>query len=422
MAGYKINHTFNSSVLDVFKTFNGSGPSSVLFEKNRYSVPTAAFLNALYAHGADLDDGNKISAGHIGTHVISAVFALAESLNSTWKDVIPAIIIGYEFFNRIGASAQPCLYNKGFHSTGVIGGIASAAACAKLIGLDKKQMYNAISLAALQANGLIIIDESGQACKPINPANAARIGIESTLLSAQNIDAPQYPLESNKGWFHAFAEEINTDVIFKDLGTKFTINSSYLKLYPTCRHTHACIEAVCEIRNDILTEINQSSTYISKILVYAYPSAIRSAGTIINPRNAQEAKFSIAYAISIAFQKGRFSLVDLEPSHAPIKTKELAEKVKLISDPSMENRELGTRGVKVQVLLANGTIFEKKINTPRGEGNAPLSWIDIENKMIMCAESLLSEVTAKKLVLFCKNIRNTQQFSYPINILSSIEF
>ena len=32
-----------------------------------------AFLNALYAHGADLDDGNSKSAGHIGASVISAV-------------------------------------------------------------------------------------------------------------------------------------------------------------------------------------------------------------------------------------------------------------------------------------------------------------------------------------------------------------
>lgn len=42
-------------------------------------MTNAAFMNAVYAHGADMDDGNRKSAGHIGAHVISSVLRWVRS-------------------------------------------------------------------------------------------------------------------------------------------------------------------------------------------------------------------------------------------------------------------------------------------------------------------------------------------------------
>ena len=103
-----------------------------------------------------------------------------------------------KFFNRIAGAAQPGLYNRGFHSTGIAGAMACGAACAKLMGLDRCGVYNSVSLAAIQSSGLIIIDESGQRCKPINPANAARIGVLSALMAERGLLSSQNPLESQK--------------------------------------------------------------------------------------------------------------------------------------------------------------------------------------------------------------------------------
>lgn len=417
LAGYKLNQSFNSAVLNVFRGLEGKCQSSVLFEKNKYPAPTAAFVNAVYSHGADLDDGNRISAGHIGTHVISSVFALAESQNSSWKDVIMAINVGYEFFNRIGGAAQPALYNKGFHSTGVAGTLASAAACAKLLGLDKKGIYNGVSIAAIQSGGLIIIDESGQGCKPINPANAARAGMISALLAAQGVEGPRNPLESKKGWFHAFSDERNTDLITEGLGTTFTINESYLKIYPTCRHTHSCMEAALELRKKLLDANSLNPEMIKEIQVYTYPSAIKSAGAITIPNSAEEAKFSMAFAFAVALFKGGFGLKDLDPSTAPAEVSELARLVHLAPDPSMENREKGIRGARVEIFLQNGLSFEKTILTPKGEGKDSLTWEDLEKKMLSCGQSLTQPCRSQRLFDACKNMDEDAPFSYLASIL-----
>ncbi len=404
LAGYRINKTFNNAVLNIIKTQAGVEEAGILFEKEKYPVTEAAYMNAVYAHGADMDDGNRNSAGHIGAHVISAVFALAEKLKSEWKDVILSINIGYEFFNRIVGAAQPDLYNKGFHSTGIGGAIACAAACAKLLHLERDEIYSSVSLAAVQSSGLIIIDESGQGCKPVNAANAARCGIMSALISAGKIRAPKKPLESNKGWFHAFAGKVNQDYLVNGLGNGFTISQSYLKLYPTCRHTHCCIDAAILIREQLMRQyINFDFSQITMIKIYIYPSAIRSAGNIQWPNTSEEAKFSICYDVAVALYKGCFKLSDLEP-YSDNLIEELSRKVLLFPDISKEDRNKGIRGCTMQVILKDGMEYLNTVEVPKGEGAYALGWEDISAKLEDCAMGTDIQKNVDYIIDKCKKM------------------
>lgn len=134
LAGYRINRSFNAAARYMLDCEASGGASAVLLDRRRYPAADAAFLNAVYAHGADMDDGNRKAAGHIAAHVMSAVFSLADTLEVSWGEVFAAIHVGYEFFNRIAGAAMPGLYNKGFHSTGVAGAVACDAACMMHMG------------------------------------------------------------------------------------------------------------------------------------------------------------------------------------------------------------------------------------------------------------------------------------------------
>lgn len=409
-AGYRVNRQFNKVTMDLIREEGGEPQASVLLEEKKYPVGNAAFMNAAYAHGADMDDGNRKSAGHIGTHVISAVFALSEKRAAAWNGVIAAINVGYEFFNRIAGAAQPGLYNKGFHSTGVAGAMACGAACAKLIGLGADGIYNAVSLAAIQSSGLIIIDESGQGCKPINPANAARTGVLSALMAEKGLVSSRNPLESKKGWFQAFADVIDEKTLLDGLGKEFTICESYLKLYPTCRHTHSCIDAALGIRRQIFDKGYSRFVDIERINVFIYPSAIKSAGSIRRPKTSDEAKFSIHYATALAFCRGGFGLEDLLPEDTDEQVDYLIERIALIADSSMENREKGIRGARVRVAMRDGTVFEEAVPIPKGEGNGSLTWMDLQKKMMDCSRNMIVEDMARLFVENCKNINANDKF------------
>ena len=403
-AGMKINSAFNRSVLRVTESEFRGADAAPLLGSTLMTEGGAAFINALYAHGADMDDGNRLAMGHIGAHVISAVFAVAESVTrrsgttKSGKELIVAINAGYEIFNRVAAAAQPGLVKRGFHSTGTAGAIACAAAVAKLLGLSGQRVYDAISLSALQASGLIIIAESGQACKPLNPANAAKTGVFSARLAEEGVKAPLYPLESEKGWLHAMTDSPDLRMITDGLGERFTVLESYLKPYPSCRHTHCAIDAARELRQELIGRYgNLSSDMIRHIHVHIYENAIRVSGQITVPKTDDDTKFSIHYALAKTLENGSFGLEDLRVDSLTAETAALIEKIALIPSPEMEQRNKGIRGAKLSVALRSGDIFTKTVLIPLGDAANPLNMQEMQAKLAACSEGMTDEKQRKKL-------------------------
>lgn len=383
-AGIRVNRGFNDAMLPIICNMGGRGEASVFGQEDRLPAENAAFMNAIYAHGADMDDGNRKAMGHVAAHVMSAVFALAESLgDKTWEEVVTAILVGYEVYNRLAAMAQPGLVHRGFHSTGTAGTVACGAACGKLMGLDSDGIYNALGIASIQASGLLIITESGQACKPLNPANAAKTGILSAKLAAAGINGPERPLESKKGWLHAMTDAVHYDML-DDLGEVFTICESYLKPYPSCRHTHCGIEAAISIREALFNQ-GIGINAIRALRLYTYENAIRIAGQPGIPATPDQAKFSIRYCLANAMVTGHFNLEDLEKETTEDVIRML-DRIELIADPAMEDTRAGIRGAKLAVQLADDRIIERTVLLPKGDAANPFVWEDLEQKLAGCMQ------------------------------------
>lgn len=418
-AGHKVNVTFNRAFGRIFEDMGGKEEATALFAPMKMPAANAAFMNAVHAHGADMDDGNRKAMGHVGAHVISAVFALAETLEVAWKDVIVAVNVGFEVYNRVAAAAQPGLVHRGFHSTGTAGGIACGAACAKLMGLDAEGIYNAMSIAAIQSSGLMLIAESGQACKPINPANAARNGLLAAKLVSLGVAGPVNPLESRKGWFHAMSDETDETMITDGLGEVFTICESYLKPYPSCRHTHCGIEAARMIRGRILESgraVDERS--VRSVRAYIYANAIQIAGQIRIPETADEAKFSIHYSLAAALLDGGYGLEDLESEAVTPARRDIVQRIELIPDETMEDRAAGIRGAKVQVDLTDGTVYEQTVLLPKGDAANPFTWEDIARKMESCMAGIHDREKVKEILRFLRTVEPSRAFT---TILAPVE-
>ena len=411
-AGMKVNSAFNRAVHEVMLSGASGNASELCSPGGGLSETDAAFMNAVYAHGADMDDGNRLSMGHVAAHVISAVFAVAEQEVSqgkifSGKDITVAVNAGYEIFNRVAAAVQPSLVKRGFHSTGTAGGIACAAAVAKLLGMDADGIYRAISLAALQSSGLIIIAESGQGCKPLNPANAARIGILSARLAMRGVAAPVNPLESEKGWFHAMGDTVNYDRITAGLGEVFTVTEGYLKPYPSCRHTHCPISLAISLRERIIVEYGcVPIEKIRGITVFTYENAIRIAGQIAVPHSDEDTKFSIAYGLAQGLFRGRFGLDELSLSALDGNVSEIINKITFVPTPEMEQAENGIRGARVEIAFSDGRVFDGTELIPKGDAARPFTKKDMENKLYSCSDGILSAEQRKRLTGWIAEFEN----------------
>ncbi len=88
-----------------------------------------------------------------------------------------AYIIGLKAGAAIGVCAGFEHYSAGWHGTSTIGRMASAAGCARLLGLDEQQTVYALGIAGTQASGLKRV--FGTMCKPYHAGKKApKTGLE----------------------------------------------------------------------------------------------------------------------------------------------------------------------------------------------------------------------------------------------------
>lgn len=401
MAGYKINRIFNEALWSVVGGMGGKKESRVFFQRAKLPAPNAALLNAAYGHGADMDDGNRTAQGHPGVAVMPVALSLTEAHRLTGRDAIVAVVVGYDIFVRLATAMNPSHLSRGFHTTGTVGTIAAGGAAAKVLNLTLSEVRNTLGFAALQAAGLLEVAESGQMAKPLHPAKAAFGGILSARLAEAGAEGPREPLEGRKGFIRAFTDHVDLDILLKDLGKDFRISSCYFKLYPACRHTHAAIDAASSLRRSGIP----SPALLEKIKVHVYPAAINLTGSIYEPKNEDEAKFSLAYTVATALTKGNFTLQDLDVAKSfDRETRALVSKIEIISDPLLENRAANIRGARVELVMKNGTIRQEEVKLPKGEPEVPVTFEDIEVKMKSCAETVFPEDRLQAIVRTVKKL------------------
>lgn len=398
-AGYRVNAPMNAVMLKTLHETDAMRQSGVLFTADdRLSMAGAAAANAFLGHGADLDDGHMLSSGHPGVCVIPAALSVAQALELSAKDALLAIIVGYEVYVRLSNTIMPSHLHRGFHGTGTVGAVACAAAAAKLMDLPEELIHRAISLGANAASGLFEVSESGQGIKPINPANAARNGIFAALLAKNGAEAPENPFEGNRGFFKAFSDQQKMDEITNALGEKFSIDSCYIKQYPACRHTHGVIDCAVALHDEGGFALND----IVAIRLYSYENAVKTTGSIMEPQNTGEAKFSQAYGAAVGLTTGGYTLRDLEaPDAMPDPVRSLIRKTTVCCEPGLEVRSKMMRGARVEMDLKGGRTLSKAVVVPKGEAATPLTREDRLKKLRSCAEGVYTEGRQNKIFNAC---------------------
>ncbi len=115
---------------------DGKGESTVFGDSKTWTPAVAALLNGALGHSLDFDDTHANSSLHPSAPVVPAAFAVGEMTGASGRDVLTAIVAGYEVCCRLGNALDPTShYARGFHPTATAGTYGAAAAAGKLFGL-----------------------------------------------------------------------------------------------------------------------------------------------------------------------------------------------------------------------------------------------------------------------------------------------
>src|SRR5215510_12284823 len=133
---------------------DGKGEATVFGDTKTWTPAVAALLNGALGHSLDFDDTHADSSLHPSAPVVPAAFAVGEMVGASGRDVLTAIVAGYEVCCRLGNALDPTShYARGFHPTATAGTYGAAAAAGKLFGLSEKQIISCFAVSGSQAAG-----------------------------------------------------------------------------------------------------------------------------------------------------------------------------------------------------------------------------------------------------------------------------
>lgn len=373
----------------------GTGHCPVLGGETIYSPAHAAMVNATFAHAVELDDGHKNAGCHAGAVIVPTALVMGQEWNCSGRDILAAVVLGYEVVYRIASHMNPKQINKGFHPSSNCDVFGAMAVAGKLMGLNEVQLANGLGQAGMLACGTMEATRSGQRSKCVQVGQAAYNGITAAYLAAQGLEGCLSALEGKDGLFHTQSEEVDAEDVVRDLGVVYSIANTYNKMYPCCRHAQPGIEAVL----DLVQEHHITPEQVDHIWIGTHQVAYDLTGSIKAPKNSGEAKFSLAYGSAAALKDHCFGVGHLTaPSYTNPDYLVLAERVTCAVDPSVQAKFPQQRGAKVKIILKDGRTCEKELYDLKGSPNNPVGWAELETKFLANASAMLDADRARSLI------------------------
>ncbi len=349
-----------------------AGTVAVPGRTRRADLLDAAFLGGTAAHGIELDDGYRQGSVHPGCAVVPTLLALAQdrkgARKTSGRELLEALVAGYETVTAIGRACHPELRQRGFHPTGAVAVLGAAMTAGKVRGLTVPQLADALGLAASSAAGLFAFVNGGADIKRLHAGHAAREGLQAALLAEQGVEGPPHVIEARDGFLQAFAfgRADTARGITLPPAVPFGITDCYIKPYPCCRHIQPAVEALI----GLLTDEKIATAEVTRVEAATYGIAAAHAETGWQDFASAQLSFPYLMALALALRAIKLEHFGEEPRRDPALAA-LAAKIHVTAPPEIDRLYPGLRPARVTVTTARGT-FTRQADEALGSRLLPL--------------------------------------------------
>jgi 2-methylcitrate dehydratase PrpD len=323
----------------------------------------ASLANAFAANAVDIDDGYRPSKGHPGALIIPAALSIAEKEQKTGKELLEAIILGYEIGTR-AAEIWHDFYPV-YHSSGSWGSVTAAVVTAKLLNYNEEEIYNSLGISEWQApmNPMMRCIDYPSMCKD-GIGWGCTAGVSSALMA-------QYGFTGCPSLFGypKYKEKVDS------IGIDYKILKLYFKPFSCCRWAQPGIIGALKILK------TNSITYkdIKKIEVFTFKESARLLSTI--PTNSEEAQYNISFPIASTILFGRFGPDQLQETHYnDSRIAELMNIIEIKSDVRFDKVFPEICSSEVVITLNTDQIIASGPIQAKGDWDNPLSKDEKINK------------------------------------------
>ncbi|HEY0331212.1 MAG TPA: MmgE/PrpD family protein [Rhodopseudomonas sp.] len=368
-------------------SLDGEGPATVFGCDRGWTPAVAALLNGALGHSLDFDDTHADSSLHPSAPVVPAAFAVGELVGASGAEVLTAIVAGYEVCCRLGSALDPAShYARGFHPTATAGSFGAAAAAAKLFKLSQDEIVAAFGVAGSQAAGSLQFLVNGGWNKRYQVGAASMNGVIAATLARNGFLGATQSIEGKHGLLAGYSDDAHPEKAVAGLGAVYETMKIGVKPYPSCRYTHAAIDALIAMRR----AHNLTPDQISRVSIGLHRNGITltaDAATKRHPRSIVAGQFSMYFTGALALAQGRFGWDDYARLGDP-SIEALADKFDVVQDARLEGK---THPFGAHVAISTGDgVQERLIADPSGEPGAFPSAEAMQQKFLQLARPVLN--------------------------------
>lgn len=379
------------------------GEATVIGFPFRASAEWAAGLNCIASHCTELEDVAWPDATYT-CFLIPTVFSLGDALGASGKQVLEALILGFEVTSRPGViTTDGGGMVRGWLTASAMGTVGVAGAAAKLMGLDSEKTLNAMAIAASFGAGLN--RQTGSGAHVIEAGFAGRNGVTAALLAQRGLTGNPTILEGRSGFWDAIAGQPEMEFPLGK-GEDFRVMAVGMKKFPCCYLSQRIIDGI-----QILTrenklgpdDIEEVDVGVNRIFtqILKYPE----------PKNAEEARFSLPHIVAAAIS-GESMFVDTFTEAKvfdPVLMKRRA-KVKTTVHDEWGADQLGEKNT-VSIRTKDGRSFTRDCFTAHGDPSDPLTRQEILTRYDVCTNGLMSSADQKTSASMLDNLEDVVNVS-----------
>ncbi|QJP12319.1 MmgE/PrpD family protein [Starkeya sp. ORNL1] len=377
----------------------GSRPEcTIIGHRQQASLVNAAMANGGMAHGNEVDPVHTTSVGgHVAAGPVPTALAVGEWLNSSGKDVLRAVALGYE----IGGRLMTIFYRdrdyvaRRFYHTAIAANISSAVTAALLFGLDRQAVQVALCLATYQAAGPDnMTTDPNHMGKTFQVAAANRNGVTAALLARQGCFAPLDVLDNTRGLFDAYLDkpDVGKDMLEK-LGEYYSIMDVMHKRYSAGTPNQAYLQGLFKIiQENAITpdDVDEIEIHVPKRGIHRVPTT----------RHASISAEKVS-AIAVATGKLDFYFLHgpIEAVEATIKT--MQSRIKFVGREDWTGMNQGRHAIVI-VRTRDGRVFNEDV------WHQPLDRAALEDKFRGLVTPMFGEDRSAQLKTFCDQLTTAE--------------
>ena len=379
--------SFNCEAAAIGRSLAGSAAPGALAgrivgSKTLAAADAAGFVNTCMIRNLDFND-TYLPGGH-PSDCSGALFAVAPRIAASGGQLVAAAVVAYEIFIRLQMSAK--LRERGWDQGFGIG-VATAAALANLLGLQREVAREAIAITAV-ANMPMRNTRAGQLSmwKGVATAYAVRNAVFGVELARAGMTGPEAPFSGR----HGLVDLITGPIELPPFGKRpddFFIPRAKIKYWPVAHAMQTIVWAGVELRSKV------SADQLSSIDVQTFWSAWHESGSEPakwDPQTKETADHSLPYLLAWALKHGEITERTFLPeSYRDPSIRPLMNMITARVDDEIEKDMPRIVRTRVTAKDRAGKLHEVHIVNAPGHEDNPLSPQELEAKFTRQCEPVL---------------------------------